>query len=322
MAKVVLGVGTSHSPQLNVPWQSWQLMREKDETDTRMDYKALVEKAKVAYPNIEAELTPDKWEQRYTACQAGIKQLGTILRQADVDAIVIFGDDQHEQFGDENMPAMAIYHGEMCSVKHKERPAGSATWMAIEANGWENKLPEYPAQPQLAMHLIESLTEQEFEVTRCSQLRDSVGIGHAFSFLYRRMWTDCDVPIVPIMVNTYYPPNQPTPSRCYRLGQAVRQAVEAWDGGGRVAIMASGGLSHVIVDEELDRFVLDGLLTQDASKLAAIPREKMRGGTSEILNWVALAGACEHLKPNLLDYVTTYRSPGATGCGMTFAHWN
>jgi 3-O-methylgallate 3,4-dioxygenase len=136
------------------------------------------------------------------------------------------------------------------------------------------------------------------------------------------MWPECDVPIVPIMVNTYYPPNQPTPKRCYSMGQAVRKAVESWGNGERVAIIGSGGLSHVVIDEELDRFVLDGLLEQDADKLAAIPRDKMRGGTSEILNWVALAGASEHLTPNLIDYVPTYRSPAATGCGMTFAYWN
>jgi hypothetical protein len=322
MADVVLGIGTSHSPQLTVPWQDWQLMREKDETDTRLDYPALLEKAKTVYPNLAAELTQDKFEQRYDACQQGIKKLGKILRQAEVEAIVIFGDDQHEQFGDANMPAMAIYHGETCAIKRKERGPNAAAWLAVEADHWENKYPEYPAQPRLAKHLIESLTEQEFEVTRCSELREDVGIGHAFSFLYRRLWPDCDVPIVPIMVNTYYPPNQPTPRRCYGLGQAVTKAVGSWDGAKRVAIMGSGGLSHVVIDEELDRFVLDGLLGQDPDKLATIPRPKMRGGTSEILNWVALAGASEHLTPNLIDYVPTYRSPGATGCGMTFAYWN
>ena len=321
MANVVLGVGTSHSPQLTVPWRDWQLMREKDQHDDRLDYPALVARAEKVYPNLETELTEDKWEQRFDACQQGIKQLGRIVREAKLDAIVIFGDDQHEQFGDDNMPAVAIYHGETCHIKRKERP-NALSWLAVEAGHWENKHVDYPAKPELAKHLIESLTEQEFEVARCGKLREEVGIGHAFSFLYRRLWPECDVPIVPIMVNTYYPPNQPTPRRCYSIGQAVRKAVESWRNGERVAIMGSGGLSHVVIDEELDRFVLDGLLEQDAGKLAAIPRDKMRGGTSEILNWVALAGAAERLTPNLIDYVPTYRSPAATGCGMTFAYWN
>jgi aromatic ring-opening dioxygenase catalytic subunit (LigB family) len=321
MANVVLGIGTSHSPQLTVPWRDWQLMREKDEHDDRLDYPGLRAKAQKVYPNLEAELTLDKWETRFDACQRGIKQLGKIVKDSAVDAIVIFGDDQHEQFHDENMPAVAIYHGETCDIKRKERQ-NPLSWLAVEAANWENKYAAYPAKPDLAEHLIVSLTEQEFEITRCSKLRDEVGIGHAFSFLYRRMWPECDIPIVPIMVNTYYPPNQPTPRRCYALGQAVRKGIEQWGNGERVAVMASGGLSHVIIDEELDRFVLDGLLEQDKDKLAAIPRDKLVGGTSEILNWVALAGAAEHLTPNLIDYVPTYRSPAATGCGMTFAYWN
>lgn len=321
MANVVLGIGTSHSPQLTVPWRDWQLMREKDEHDDRLDYPALVAKAEKVYPNLEAELTHEKWEQRFEACQQGIKKLGQIVSDAKLDAIVIFGDDQHEQFSDDNMPAMAIYHGEVCNIKRKER-SNALSWLAVEAAHWENKYADYPAKPDLANYLIESLTDQEFEVTRCSKLREEVGIGHAFSFLYRRMWPECDVPIVPIMVNTYYPPNQPTPRRCYSLGKAVRSAIESWGNGQRVAVMGSGGLSHVVIDEELDRFVLDGLLEQDPDKLAAIPRDKMRGGTSEILNWVALAGATEHLTPTLIDYVPTYRSPAATGCGMTFACWN
>jgi hypothetical protein len=322
MARVVLGIGTSHSPQLSVPWRDWQLVREKDETDPRLDYAALVAKAEQIYPHLDTELTQEKFEQRYDACQRGIKQLGKILRETPLDAIVIFGDDQHEQFGDENMPAVALYHGETCTVKRKDRGPNAPAWLAVEAANWENQRPEYPAHPELARHLIESLTEQEFEITRCSTLREEVGIGHAFSFLYRRLWPDCDVPIVPVMVNTYYPPNQPTPRRAYALGEAVRKAIESWGNGERVAIMGSGGLSHVVIDEELDRFVLDGLLEQDADKLAAIPRQKLHGGTSEILNWVALAGGTEHLTPNLIDYVPTYRSPAATGCGMTFAYWN
>jgi hypothetical protein len=86
--------------------------------------------------------------------------------------------------------------------------------------------------------------------------------------------------------------------------------------------MASGGLSHVVIDEELDGITLDALQRKDREALWRLPREKMRGGTSEILNWVALAGAVEPMKMTLVDYVTTYRSPAGTGCGMGFAYWN
>ena len=118
--------------------------------------------------------------------------------------------------------------------------------------------------------------------------------------------------MVPVMVNTYYPPNQPTPKRCYALGQAVRKAIESWDADKRVAVMASGGLSHVVIDEEIDQMVIDGLRTKNPDTLWRLPRERLWGGTSEILNWVALAGVVEPMELKFLEYVTTYRSPAGT----------
>ena len=63
------------------------------------------------------------------------------------------------------------------------------------------------------------------------------------------------------------------------------------------------------------------MTTRDKDGLCRLPREKMRGGTSEILNWVALAGVMDPSPMKLIDYVPTYRSPAGTGCGMAFAYW-
>jgi hypothetical protein len=52
-----------------------------------------------------------------------------------------------------------------------------------------------------------------------------------------------------------------------------------------------------------------------------LPRKQLVGGTSEILNWVAVAGVMESEPMHLIDYVPGYRSPAATGCGMAFAYW-
>ena len=317
MAQIVLGLGTAHSPQMSVPWTHWEVMRQKDETDPRLDYSALVRRAPA---DIEQQLTPEKWQQRYEACQRGIAVLGDAIRQANPDVVVVFGDDQHEQFLDDNLPALAIYHGQSLRVVRHDGPGGPS-WKAVEQAGWAPTAEEYQAAPELARYLIETLTTEEFDVARSNRLREQVGVGHAFSFLYRRIWPGGTVPMVPIMVNTYYPPNQPTPRRCFALGQAVRRALEAWDSDTRVVIMASGGLSHVIMDEELDRLTVEAMLNKDHDTLCTLPREKLRGGTSEILNWVALAGAMEREGMTLVDYVPCYRSPAATGCGAGFAYW-
>ena len=129
------------------------------------------------------------------------------------------------------------------------------------------------------------------------------------------------VPIVPVLLNTYYPPNQPTPRRCYRLGKAIREAIEGWPTSKRIGIVASGGLSHFVVDEALDRHVLEILAKKDEAAVGALPLASLDSGNSEIRNWIATAGAVEHLHMELVDYVPSYRSKAGTGVGMAFAVW-
>src|SRR3954453_15700778 len=317
MAKIVIGIGTSHSPQLSVRDTDWGLLRQKDETDPRLDYQRLLQHAK---RGIDSELTPEKFRARDRACLEAIQVLGDALRQANADAIVVFGDDQQEQFHDENLPTFAVYHGKSLPVV-KDSGLRPAKWKDAERSGWAETAEEYDTEQSLANRLIRALVDDEFDIARCNKLRPEVGVGHAFSFLYRRILPGGRLPMVPIMVNTYYPPNQPTPKRCYEMGRAVRRAVESWDSSKRVAVLASGGLSHVVIDDELDRITIDALREKNFEALWRLPREKLRGGTSEILNWVALAGVTEPMELRYLEYVTTYRSPAATGCGMGFAYW-
>jgi hypothetical protein len=302
---------------LSIRAKDWEHLLKKDQTDPRLDYPNLLKRAK---PGLEAELTPEKFRQRDEACLNAVKDLGEALQKARADVVVVFGDDQQEQFHDDNMPMFAIYHGKTLPVvkDHGLRPSG---WKDAERNGWAETAPEYDTASDLAHHLILALTDAEFDITRCSKLRAEIGVGHAFSFLYRRILPGGKIPMVPIMVNTYYPPNQPTPKRCYAFGQAVRKAIDNWHSDKRVALMASGGLSHVVIDEEIDAMVIDGLKNKKPEVLYRLPRERLWGGTSEILNWVALAGAMEDRELQYFEYVTTYRSPAATGCGMGFAYW-
>jgi 3-O-methylgallate 3,4-dioxygenase len=306
MANVVLGIGHSHTPQISVDPDEWPNLG-KTETPSRH-----------IPDNLDELLTVQRFREQHARVQGAVKQLGQLLRGANLDAIVIFGDDQHEQFNDDNMPAVAIYHGEKVDVHpRRARPAGSN----FPTLHLEDTATEYPNAAGLATHLISSLTEQEFEITRANSLKAERGIGHAFSFLYQRLWPACDVPIVPVMINTYFPPNQPTPKRCHDLGKAVREAIGSWTGGERVAVMASGGLSHIVIDEEIDQRALDALKAKDTAALHALPREQLVGGTSEILNWVALDGAVGPLPMTLIDYIPGYRSKPSTGCAMAFAYW-
>jgi hypothetical protein len=325
MAQIVLGLGTSHSPQLSTPPEIWPLHAERDQhnpdlrdTDGQVhSYDAFLARAGTS---IHKELTPDTWQRRYEACQQGIARLGDILAAVAPDVLLVVGDDQKELFHDDNMPALLVYWGDTIRnvPRYGQRPSP-----ALQAAAWAygGTTCDYPVAADLATYLIGSLIDQEFDVAHSNGLPPKQGMGHAFSFIYGRIMPNTVIPTVPIMLNTYYPPNQPTPKRCYAIGQALRQAVESWPTNNRVAIIASGGLSHFVVDEELDQLTLTAMQNKDAATLSSLPRERLNSGNSEIRNWITVAGAVEHLDMQLIDYVPCYRSPAGTGCAMGFAQW-
>ena len=326
MAKIVLGLGCSHTPQLGVPAAQWDLLRKKDETDPRLDYASLLERAK---PDIESELRPELMQERDDRCQHAVETLKQRLADAAPDVLLVLGDDQHEQFHEDNMPMFCVYRGATLPVAKRDRARPSefaaqgmaTTWQQAVGRGDETDLDAYPAHPALAGHVIDFLVGEGFDIACSDLLKPEVGVGHAFSFLHKRLLANHSVPIMPMMINTFYPPNAPTAKRCYGLGHALKGAVESWDSNARVAIVASGGLSHVIVDEELDRSLMDALLEKDVERLKSFPADRMTLGTSENRNWIALGGAMEGLDMKWTEYVPAYRSPAGTGCGMGFAYW-
>ncbi len=330
MADIVLGIGTSHSPLLNSPAEDYPKHAEIDASGRKLidkngktcTYGDLLAQAD---PSIKQQIEPKVLEERADRCTANIARLAQDLADAKLDALIIVGDDQHEQFFEDNMPAMLIYWGETIE-NNPLRMAEDAPlfWRKARSQFHETEKPrQYPVASKLGLHLIESLIDQGFDISHSKQLSKEHGEGHAFGFVHRRMMSeDKIIPIVPLALNTYFPPNQPRPRRCYALGQALRKAVQGAkgiEGVERVGILASGGLSHFTVDEELDHRVLDGLKNHDAELLCSIPVEKLNSGNSEIRNWLTVAGACGHLKSAWQEYVPCYRSAAGTGCGMGFA---
>jgi hypothetical protein len=185
----------------------------------------------------------------------------------------------------------------------------------------ENETRHYPVHARLANQLIGALIDREFDVATANALPEGEGEGHAFGFVHQRIMQRAAIPIVPVFLNTYYPPNQPSPRRCYKLGQAIRQAVESYPEDLRVGIVASGGLSHFTIDEPLDGTVIRALREKDAAALQSLPRERLNSGNSEIRNWICAAGALEHLDLKWVHYAPGYRTLAGTGTGLCFGHW-
>jgi hypothetical protein len=135
----------------------------------------------------------------------------------------------------------------------------------------------------------------------------------------RRLTPDGGRAILPVMVNTYYPP-APSAKRCYEFGKALGRALAASPIARRVAIVASGGLSHTKIDESLDQAFIKALESNDAAYLTAMPADKLVAGTSEIRNWIVAAGAVGSAG-RMVDYVPCYRTKDGVGCAMGFAVW-
>jgi hypothetical protein len=89
----------------------------------------------------------------------------------------------------------------------------------------------------------------------------------------------------------------------------------------RVAIVASGGLSHFVCDEELDRSVLQAIGASDSESLRRLPRAALNSGSSEIANWITVAGAMQGHGIRWHEYVPVHRTPAGTGIGLTFLTW-
>jgi hypothetical protein len=98
--------------------------------------------------------------------------------------------------------------------------------------------------------------------------------------------------------------------------------VNLWPVDAKVAVLASGGLSHFVVHEDLDRAVLQAIAQGDEKALRELPEWQLRSGNSEIKNWLVAAAACDHLEFDLIDYVPCRRSAAGTGVGTALAVWS
>lgn len=328
MAQIVLAVGTSHSPLLASPPEDYPKHAEIDAKGRKLLDRngrpcTFGDLLASAPKDIAAQIEMPVLEERAARCNAAIAHIGKTIVSSELDALIVIGDDQNEQFFDDNMPSILVYWGETIENRELDMPADAPQfWRKARSQYHEARgTREYPVDATLGLHLIRHLIEAEFDVSHSRRLSKSHGEGHAFGFVHRRLMGEGVLPIVPVALNTYFPPNQPTPKRCWRLGQEIAAAVARYPSEARIGILASGGLSHFTVDEELDREFLAACRRKDGAWLSSIPSEKLNSGNSEIRNWITTAAAAEHLAVAWSEYVPCYRSLAGTGCGMGFQIW-
>jgi aromatic ring-opening dioxygenase catalytic subunit (LigB family) len=248
-------------------------------------------------------------EVERTRLTAAFRELGRRLEAARPDVLIEVSPDHWVNFHLENIPAVCIGVGET----HEGPP--------------EPFLKAYPhatmpGHPASAEHLVKTALRAGFEPSFSYRLK----LDHGFCIPLWRMALERLPAIVPMIVNSIEPP-LPTLARCLAWGKVVKEAIETYPGRLRVAILASGGLSHSIgeptmgrIDEAFDRECIRLLSHTDENALVgyledAVP--KAGNGTDEVRNWLVAHGAASARGFELVDYLPV---PSVyVGCG--FASW-
>ncbi len=186
--------------------------------------------------------------------------------------------------------------------------------------GWgKRNLPDLPGHAEFSWHLAQSLIEDEFDPTVCQEMTVDHGILSILPLLTDNRWP---APLVPLAANVIQHP-LPTPRRLFRLGQAIRNAIESYPKDLRVLVLSTGGMSHQLhgprfgfMNPDWDNEFLD-LLESDPEALARLRHHDYmeRGGAEsvEMIMWLAMRSA---LGPTVRRIHRHYYAPLLTGYGL------
>ena len=278
MAHIVLGIGTSHTPMLNAPVADWSRFIERDRLRPHLtkdgrpvSYAELVQ---LAPADMAANLTPEVFADKHQRALAEVERLGAVVRNARLDTLIVVGDDQKELYDDANMPAVLLYRGESIRKVPLASHPGPDWARQASARYFEAERPrDYPVDARLAEHLIASLME-DFDLSCANTLAEGYGEGHAFGFVHNRLLAGMTIPVVPVFLNTYYPPNQPSPA-----GSAL-----ADDTSNSASTMVALSLPISTFSAAIRRRTVasSGSLSRAASSFSTLRRSSRDGGIREI----------------------------------------
>jgi protocatechuate 4,5-dioxygenase, beta chain len=208
------------------------------------------------------------------------------LAEVKPDVVVILYNDHGLNFFLDKMPTFAV--GAAPSYQNADEGWGIPT------------LPAFPGDQDLSWHMIEELVEKEFDVTTCQEML----VDHAYTLPMKLLWPHAGdawpVRTVPVCINTVQHP-LPSAKRCFKLGQAVGDAIRSWDSDARVLVLGTGGLSHQLdgeragfINKEFDLAFMDSLVKDPAwSTQYSVDELIEKTGTQgiELLMWVAARAA-------------------------------
>lgn len=260
-----------------------------------------------------------------------------LLDEFRPDVVVVWGDDQHENFTADVIPPFCVLAYDQIEARHRPRDVAAPN---VWGEGADTVF-RYRGHREAGKHLARRLLEQGVDMAYAYQPLHHPGLAHAF--LNTLLYLDYDragfpYPVVAFQVNCYgrrviaqrgfrsslatplgddeLDPPSPSPKRCMEVGAAVARIMREspW----RVALIASSSWSHAFLtdkhfqlypDIEADRRLYEALRVGDWDTWRDRPLDAIEAsGQQEMLNWYMLAGAMEALgrKPDECEFLETW----------------
>lgn len=331
----LLGIGMPHAPMFQFPDAAMAGILKK-----YLANGAIPEELRA--PSTWPRPMQDEWgddEGLAAAAEHRATVVGALRRvRAELDAfrpdvVVVFGDDQYENFREDVVPAFCVYAFDDIEAL----PYRGSSMVTAPVNVWGQD----PATTvtirghrEAGIHLATELLQSDFDVAWATRPHHHPTLGHAF--LRTVMYLDYDqrsfpYALVPFHVNAYgadivrdvaldggrrleVAPPAPSPRRCFDLGRAVGRILR--DSPYRVAVVGSSSWSHAFLTEkhhflhpdvESDRRRLAELTASDHASWADLALSDLRdAGQHELLNWVCMAGAMSEATAEVLCFAETY----------------
>ena len=232
---------------------------------------------------------PDEEPAQLDATIASMRELGKMLDETKPDVLVFLGSDHLETFSLTCVPTFAIV-------------AGSRAIATFAGRDYD-----LPIHREMAEDLLDKLVRAGFDLA----YSEDAELGHAFAVPFEFVLKGRDIPVVPFHTNVYLPP-LPSPHRCAALGSEIAKVIALRPE--RVAILASGGMSHYPgtskyhqPEFEFDGWMIAQLERGNTGALLEMTVEQLdEVGNTELLNWATLFGAIGNQPGELLCYTPTW----------------
>ena len=305
---ISMGLALSHAPAMFAPLELWPRI-----------YAAIPETMRAAQPHTAALETPEVRAAHKARIDAALERMRALIADCRPDAIVVVGNDQNELFDLSNNPQLAIYTG--------AEIWGSSDSFYLPTPPAASRF-TCPGHPDLALQLLKAMMRAGCDPANCASIRPAGseperGMAHMLTYLLPRLVPALDLPVVPVFLNTHYPP-MPAGRRCWEIGLALGRALAARPE--RIVVIASGGMSHDPagpragwIDEPLDRWIFERIEQDRGEELAQLfhfDSATLRGGTGELRAWISVAAACQW-PGQCIDYIASHHAK----TGLGFAHW-